>query len=399
MDAYHTFIKYLDNQEKKKIKPSPPFPTVEYSIKKQGDNINNNNHIVINNPPAKYKHNYQQPLSFHEYVSLKNNDDNKTKSKKSSIDMSLLNKQISFNFCDIEDAIEVSGRKADTKFRNGEIDDTDNYVNRGKMLSDKAPEIVKESKHRFALLLGGDCNKNLGKACNRDLLAMWNEVLDPVYGIDIENVLITTQVDETINKVFKGASIREMTPSNFEATVKELLGRVAKTTTNEKVFIYIHYSGHGYRVPNKKQFKKGDVDEAILVGPRVLLTGYEIRDNFLALFKSNVHIFSLWDACHSGSIADLPYKWVNNVWVENTINESMRRKIKAKIISISACEDSQVDAQIVGKILGYGGALTIFFYENGLYYSIDNPKVVLAGVDRSMKKIRQIPVLTSSWKF
>lgn len=307
-------------------------------------------------------------------------------------------KNIKFQFADVSTAIETSGRR--NELRSGTlIDDFKNFKNFGKSLYNQAPSVVKEAKHKFALLLGGDCNKNLGDACNRDLIAVWAEILNPVYNIKQSDVWITTQVTPNIKKTFKSAKIREMTPSNFEETLAEILSVVLSKPSNEKIFIYLHYSGHGYQIPNTLKYKKGNRDEAILVGPTTLATGADIRDNFLSQFKSNVHIFSLWDACHSGSIADLPFKWDGSSWEECTINENKRKKIEAKIVSISACDDNQVDAQITGNIIGYGGALTVYFYETNQYYKIDNPINVHAKISLAAKKIRQLPILTSSWKF
>lgn len=372
------------------------------------DNTNYTNNLHIPNKLT-VQNNYQENQSI--IYNKKKKDVNKpilpdniripintTKTFITQEQMNAIVSNLRFSFADVSIAIESSGRK--NELRSGTlIDDFKNFKNYGKKLYTKAPQVIRDADHKFALLLGGDCNKNLGDACNRDLIAMWAEILDPVYGIKSSNVWVTTQLTAKIKKTFKNSKVREMTPSNFEKTLAELLLAVLSIPKNEKVFIYLHYSGHGYQIPNKLKFKKGNRDEAILVGPTTLATGADIRDNFFAHFGSNVQIFSLWDACHSGSIADLPFKWDGRSWENCTINENKRKKIEAKIVSISACDDNQVDAQITGNIIGYGGALTIFFYETDQYYKIDNPIIVHSKISSSAKKIRQLPILTSSWKF
>lgn len=371
--------------------------------------INNNTNKLSNNISKNKKQIRPKNTNLPKKVHDGNDKDKKTLAKKLNINPSFspnksyndikgIVSNLGFKFADVSIAIESSGRR--NELRSGTIiNDFKKFVNTGKNLTTKAPRVVKDAKHKYALLLGGDCNKNLGDACNRDLIAVWAEILDPVYGIKIENVWITTQITDKIKKIFNGAKLREMTPNNFETTLAELLTVVSRIHNNESVFIYLHYSGHGYQIPNELNYKKGQRDEAILVGPTILATGADIRDNFLAEFSSNVQIFSLWDACHSASIADLPYKWNGRGWENATINEDKRKTINAKIVSISACEDNQVDAQITGKIIGYGGALTIYFYETDQYLKIDNPINVHAKISSSAKKIRQTPILTSSWKF
>lgn len=302
-----------------------------------------------------------------------------------------------FNFKDVDAAVSTPGRVHTFRGKVSSLPDCYNCGN--KNLKSKAPINVRNAKHKFAILFGGDCNKNLGNACNRDLLAIYREVLEPVYDIDISNIFIITQVNDVIKKIFNGAYIREMTPENFEQATIDILNKVNKIKENESVFIYIHYSGHGYQIPNELGYKKGQRDEALLVGPSTLVTGEDIRDNFIAKFGPNVQIFSLWDACHSGSVADLPFKFSGVSWSSITLKEEKRRQVRAKVISISACDDNQVDAQIVGKKMGYGGALTIYFYEKDLYYNINDPKYVYNQLFKHLKDINQTPILTSSWKF
>ncbi|KAL3815315.1 hypothetical protein ACHAXA_006817 [Cyclostephanos tholiformis] len=75
--------------------------------------------------------------------------------------------------------------------------------------------------------------------------------------------------------------------------------------------IFLHYSGHGTKIRDDDSGEEGDgYDEALC--PRDFQTAGMIRDDdlFEILVKSladGVHMVSLMDCCHSGSIMDLPY--------------------------------------------------------------------------------------------
>ncbi|KAL7448687.1 hypothetical protein ACHAWC_000838, partial [Mediolabrus comicus] len=74
--------------------------------------------------------------------------------------------------------------------------------------------------------------------------------------------------------------------------------------------IFLHYSGHGTKLRDDDGDEGDGYDEALV--PRDFQTSGMIRDDDLydILIKNlpeGVHMVSLMDCCHSGTIMDLPY--------------------------------------------------------------------------------------------
>jgi hypothetical protein len=98
----------------------------------------------------------------------------------------------------------------------------------------------------------------------------------------------------------------------------------------------IYYSGHGFQLKDKSGDEKDGQDEAIYFSEKRYATDDDIRI-LLQLAKPGVNLFLLFDCCHSGSMADLPYSLKDlRVVKENTFH------FKANIVSISGCTDPNV---------------------------------------------------------
>lgn len=91
----------------------------------------------------------------------------------------------------------------------------------------------------------------------------------------------------------------------------------------------IYYSGHGFQLKDKSGDEKDGQDEAIYFSEKSYATDDDIRI-LLQLAKPGVNLFLLFDCCHSGSMADLPYS-LKDLGV-----------VKANIVSISGCTDPNV---------------------------------------------------------
>lgn len=80
----------------------------------------------------------------------------------------------------------------------------------------------------------------------------------------------------------------------------------------------LHYSGHGTYIKNDSPSQCNNQDEALVLPksskskPHPLMTGDDILQNLVAKIPFGVHLFAIVDACHSGTIFDLPWNW--NHW-------------------------------------------------------------------------------------
>lgn len=150
---------------------------------------------------------------------------------------------------------------------------------------------------RRAVMIGinyvGDSPGELS-GCWNDVLNMKKYIMD-VHGFEEENIVILMDDGE-----------------NIEPTAKNIIDAY-KTVVSQAIdgdAIFLHYSGHGTKLRDDNNEEADGYDEALV--PRDFQSSGMIRDDVLydILVKElphGVHMVSLMDCCHSGSIMDLPY--------------------------------------------------------------------------------------------
>ena len=131
--------------------------------------------------------------------------------------------------------------------------------------------------------------------------------------------------------------------------------------------IFIHYSGHGTSVRDSLSRDERDrKDEAVvpLDYHRGLLLDDEIHQKLVKINKK-CRLTMVFDCCHSGSIADLPY---TTTGTGKTIRENSF-KLSTKVVMYSGCMDVQKSFSIRNKRTGkWSGALTNSFTKWLSYY-------------------------------
>ena len=176
---------------------------------------------------------------------------------------------------------------------------------------------------------------------------------------------------------------------NVIEALKELKDSESKT-------VFFHYSGHGTQVKDTNGDEADGKDEAIYSKNGKIITDDEINA-VLDTFPKDKTIFLIFDCCHSGSIADLPY-----IATEDGVKlEYIQKIVKSNIICISGCKDNQTSADVTEKGVSYG-ALSSTLY-NILRNAEKNKrqftwrqlyKQLL--LEMSYKEYTQIPQLSSS---
>lgn len=130
--------------------------------------------------------------------------------------------------------------------------------------------------------------------CWNDVLNMKKYIMD-VHGFEEENIVILMDDGENIEP-------------NAENIINAYKQVVSESEDGDAVFL--HYSGHGTKLRDDDNDEADGYDEALC--PRDYQSSGMIRDDDLydILVKEladGVHMVSLMDCCHSGSIMDLPY--------------------------------------------------------------------------------------------
>lgn len=143
--------------------------------------------------------------------------------------------------------------------------------------------------------------------------------------------------------------------------------------------VFISYSGHGtYQADNSGDEKDGR-DEVIVPYDRDYIKDDTIH-TLLGLFHERTTVVGFFDCCHSGTIFDLPYRYIQG---DKHVHEhEPKDAIKAKCIMISGCQDKEVASETWadGKVLGaLTTAFTIVLHDEGFNITCYN----------MLRKIRQ----------
>ena len=129
--------------------------------------------------------------------------------------------------------------------------------------------------------------------------------------------------------------------------LKNLYELAIQTHKDDLDFVYIHYSGHGTSVIDTSNDEKDGRDEA-LVPSDFATAGVVIDDVIESLmnnFNPKTRVVFVFDCCHSGTIGDVKYRWVNET---KCSVENILCNVQARVITLSGCRDDQTSADASG---------------------------------------------------
>ena len=197
----------------------------------------------------------------------------------------------------------------------------------------------------------------------------------------------------------------ETTPNDTTGVaIMQRIYELALQSYKDKLdFVYIHYSGHGTHIADTNKDEQDGEDEALV--PSDVCSKGILTDDFLhsvfTHFNPKTRVLCVFDCCHSGTMCDLKYSWElprRRPRIESALDD-----VKARVLAISGCMDSQTSADAY-NVLGDGkfaGALT-----SCLLKSLnENPQLCndVFGLHATvLKKLQeggfeQVPVLASTY--
>jgi hypothetical protein len=153
-----------------------------------------------------------------------------------------------------------------------------------------------------------------------------------------DNIVILT--DNTIKKPNKANILEEFTKLLSEAQSGDL--------------ICFAYSGHGSYIDDINSDETDKRDEAMVPLDFDLILDDTLKSIIDTHLKPNVTLFVLFDCCHSGTLLDLKYQYLDSEQNNrNTINNN-NAVTKGTVIMISGCSDPQtsMDTFISNKSQG-----------------------------------------------
>jgi hypothetical protein len=153
----------------------------------------------------------------------------------------------------------------------------------------------------------------------------------------------TTLTDETPVKPTRDNILSEFTKLLANAQSGDLL--------------FVLYSGHGSYILDKNGDETDKRDEMIITSDLKGIIDDDLKAIIQANLKNDVTLFAMFDSCHSGTILDLKYQYLDSSNYDTFTENDKQLETLGNVLLISGCNDAQTsaDANINSK---YQGAMT-----------------------------------------
>ena len=205
------------------------------------------------------------------------------------------------------------------------------------------------------------------------------------YGFIETDVLVIT--DDTTSKI-------KPTKTNMLNEIKNLL---ENAKTNDLLFMC--FSGHGSQTTDLNGEEKDGLDEMIISADLQSINDDVLNSlirTSIPASSTNVSLFVLFDSCHSGTMLDLKYQYLDTLNNDNFTSNDKNADTNCNVVMISGCLDKQTsaDAYINNKSQG---AMTWSFLES----LNTNPNMTWKELTQSMRALlsksqyEQVPQLSS----
>ena len=206
------------------------------------------------------------------------------------------------------------------------------------------------------------------------------------YGFLETDILLLT--DDTSSKI-------KPTKTNMLTEIKNLL---VNAKSNDLLFLC--FSGHGSQTTDLNGDEKDRLDEMIITSDLQSITDDVLNSlirTSIPTSSTNVSLFVLFDSCHSGTMLDLKYQYLDTLNNNNnlTLNEK-NADTSCNVVMISGCLDKQTSADAYINKQSQG-AMTWSFLES----LKTNPNITWKELIQSMRTLLstsqydQIPQLSS----
>lgn len=186
--------------------------------------------------------------------------------------------------------------------------------------------------------------------------------------------------------------------TSYDNIIKTLYQLAISSYKDDLDFAFISYSGHGSHIKDENGDERDGMDEGLVPSDynKKGLIIDDILQDIISSFNPKTKIVIVCDACHSGTMIDIKYRWLSRTSV--TL-ENIACKIDSRVMYISGCMDHQTsaDAYNVQNMKKYTGALTSCLLislhkSNNIFDVIDETRTLL-----QTKGFEQYPCLSSTY--
>lgn len=136
--------------------------------------------------------------------------------------------------------------------------------------------------------------------------------------------------------------VSDMKPTKTNI-LREFKNLVMNATPGDSLFFY--FSGHGSFMTDANRDETDGKDELIISTDLQAIKDDELRSILTAYMKDGVRLTSMFDSCHSGTMMDLKYTYLDSNNYDSYTENSNVTDCKGDIIMISGCMDSQTSAE------------------------------------------------------
>jgi hypothetical protein len=168
---------------------------------------------------------------------------------------------------------------------------------------------------------------------------------------DVENIQNKLKSQYNFNNVLimSDNTSKKPTKTNILNEIKNLL---TNAKSGDKLFLA--FSGHGSTMKDTNGDEKDGLDECFVPLDFNYISDDEIKLVINNYLKKDVTLFALFDCCHSGTILDLRYQYLDSENYDNPSENTKETETIGNIIMISGCRDNQTsaDAYINSKSQG-----------------------------------------------
>jgi hypothetical protein len=165
--------------------------------------------------------------------------------------------------------------------------------------------------------------------------------------------------------------------------------------------LFLSFSGHGLNIKDRNMDETDLLDEVIVSLDLNYIIDDELNSLIRSHLKKDVTLFALFDSCHSGTMLDLRYHYLDSTTSNKDTEELKYLEMEGNIVMISGCMDKQTSMDVyIRSAKMYQGIMTAVFLDT----IKKNPDVswndLLTTMRSELKlaKYSQIPQLSSGKK-
>lgn len=152
--------------------------------------------------------------------------------------------------------------------------------------------------------------------------------------------------------------------SDVKPTKKNILNELNNMIVNSVPgdILFFYYSGHGSWTYDRNNDETDGKDEMLVSSDLQAVLDDELKTIIQQKLRSGVTIIGLFDSCHSGTILDLKYNYLDSNNYDTYTENNKVSECNGNVIMISGCMDSQTSAEALIENKAQG-ALTWSFLD------------------------------------